>query len=334
MATPGDSMISAGIDAGTESYCIVAIEDEEVVYEIEIPTTKVRQNPEIVIENLRECGAEIAAGLSGYGLPIKKFSELDDVDIFLMTLNFEPEQRVGLRRIIEKMKEMDYDLYTIPGVIHLQTIPRWRKINKIDVGTYDKLCSAVLAVYQLSKGANFEDLNFVLAEIGHFNSFLAIKNGKIVDGIGGSSGFPGYGSIGSLDSELAYLLGEFPKKLIYSDGLKDYDWDVLAEYVLKGLRSVEVSIGKADLCMLSGRFAAEVKEYIEEFYEVEILKGFGKGKQSAQGAAIIANAIGGGKFKDLVRRMDIFNAKGTVFDYITQDVMKFLKLGMERRVRF
>ncbi len=328
-------MISAGIDAGTLSYDIVVLDGDRVIYEASLSTDDVRRNPELILKELESCNAEVAAGLSGYGMPIKRFSELDEVDVFLMTLNFERNRTLGLRKIVELVKSKKFNLYTIPGVIHLPTVPRWRKINKIDMGTADKLCSAVLAVYQLSQDVPLEKQNFVLAEVGYFNAFIAVKEGRIVDGLGGTSGFPGYGSIGALDAELAYLLGKFPKDLVFSGGIRNLGDDatsVLAEFVLKGLRAVEVSVGKAELCVLSGRFAEDVRKFVEEHYDVVVLKGFGKGKQSAQGAAIVANAIAGGEFKKIVDHMKIFDAKGTVLDYITPDVMEYLRKGMIGRV--
>ncbi len=330
-------MTVAGIDVGTISYDIVAIDNGEVVYEESLRTEDVRRDPYLLVDVIEKCGAKVTAGLSGYGMPVKRFSELDEVDVFLMTLNFEQERSLGLRKIIEIVRERDLDLYTIPGVIHLPTVPDWRKINKIDMGTADKLCSAVLAVYQLSSDFPLEKQNFVMAEVGYFNAFIGVRGGRIVDGIGGSSGFPSYGSIGALDSELAYLIGDFPKEMIFCGGIKSFveekypEKEVLAEFVLKGLRAVEVSVGKADVCVLSGRFAKDVKKVVEEYYDVVILRGFGVGKQSAQGAAIIADAINGGKFRGIVDHMKIFDARGTVLDYITKDILKFLRRGMERK---
>jgi len=333
-------MIAAGIDPGTSSYEIVAIEGEKVVYTSTLPTKEVRESPNKLIDEIAKSGAEIIAGLSGYGLPIKKFSELDDVDIFLMTLNLEKEASIGLRKLVEIAKSENLNVYTVPGIIHLPTVPTWRKMNKIDIGTADKLCSVVLAAYELSKEVALHDLNFILAEVGYgFNAFIAVKEGMIVDGVGGTSGFPGYSSLGSMDSELAYLIGSFPKKLIFSGGVKNFarDWnmkekefEILAEFVLKGLRVVETSVDKAEFCILSGKFARSIKKYISEHYQTRILRGFGKGKQSAQGAAIIANGIAGGEFKGIVEHLKIFEAEGTVLDYITSDIVNYLKEGLKR----
>lgn len=335
-------MISAGIDPGTGSYEVVAVEEGRVVYRKSVSSDLVRQNPELLVSLIEESNAEISAGLSGYGLPVKHFSEVDEVDILLMTLNFEAERAIGLRKVISLVKEKNLNLYTIPAVIHLPTVPPWRKMNRIDLGTADKLCSAVLAVAKFSEEEEITKLNFILAEIGEgFSAFIAVKNGRIVDGMGGSSSFPGYSSLGAMDAELAYLIGEFPKRLIFSGGVRSFaeDWkmnesekfNILSEFVLKGLRAMEVSTN-ADFYVLSGKFAPDVlKRLRNEEKEVKILGGFGKGKQSAQGAAIIANAIAGGEFKEIVEYMRILEAKGTLLDYITSDLMDYVKKGLTRR---
>jgi len=335
-------MISAGIDPGTGNYEVVAVEEGRVVYRKSVSSDLVRQNPELLVSLIEESNAEISAGLSGYGLPVKRFSEVDEVDILLMTLNFEAERAIGLRKVISLVKEKNLNLYTIPAVIHLPTVPPWRKMNRIDLGTADKLCSAVLAVAKFSEEEEITKLNFILAEIGEgFSAFIAVKNGRIVDGMGGSSSFPGYSSLGAMDAELAYLIGEFPKRLIFSGGVRSFadDWkmsesekfNVLSEFVLKGLRAMEVSTN-ADFYVLSGKFAPDVlKRLRNEEKEVKILSGLGKGKQSAQGAAIIANAIAGGEFKEIVEYMRILEAKGTLLDYITSDLMDYVKKGLSRR---
>ncbi|WP_202319474.1 DUF1464 family protein [Archaeoglobus neptunius] len=335
-------MITAGIDPGTGSYDVVALEDRRVTYRATIPTRVVRERPDELIAALEDSGAEVIAGLSGYGLPVKKFSELDEVDVFLMTLNFDRKKAIGLRSLVEMVRKKDVPLYTVPAVIHLPTVPSWRKMNKIDLGTADKLCSAVLAVAKISEDEEITRLNFVLAEVGEgFNAFIAIKNGRIVDGMGGTTSFPGYTSIGALDAELAYLIGEFPKSMIFSGGVKSYakEWglndsetlDVLAEYVMKGLRSMEVSVNP-DFYVLSGKLAGDLLRRIRDRSgkDVMLLRGFGRGKQSAQGAAVIANAIAGGEFREIVDYMRILEAKGTVLDYITSDIMEYLRRGMER----
>jgi len=338
----------AGIDPGTSSYEIFILKDEKPLKKIEIPTKEVRNDPGIFKEILLEIDADLIAGLSGYGMPVKRFSELDERDVFLLTLNTDPKATMGMRMLVEIAKELDLNLYTIPGVIHLPTVPEYRKINRIDMGTADKLCSAVLGIYQLSKESDSE--SFVLTESGFgFNAFIAVRNGKIVDGLGGSSSFPAFSSLGAIDGELAYLLKPFPKEMLFSGGVRSYlrdrgkriesikdmpqealQW--FAEYLMKGVRAADVSC-KAEKILFSGKnFSYDeltriLREMAENFgYECEELKGFGIAKQSAEGAAIIANGIGGGGFREIIEKAEISNAKGSVLDYITSDVRRYLRI--------
>ena len=346
-------MLFAGIDPGTSSYEVFLLEDEKPLGKEEIPTEVVRKRPEVLVDLLKELSPDVAAGLSGYGMPVKRFSELRKEDIFLMTLNTEKEATMGMRALVETLvevaKRLDLEIYTIPGVIHLPTVPEHRKINRIDMGTADKLCSAILGIHQLLT-EGFSEATFILLESGFgFNAFIAVKDGRIVDGLGGSSSFPGFSAMGAMDGELAYLLGNFPKDMLFSGGMRsflrdkgkevesirDLDEEAIecfSEFLMKGVRSIDPSC-KADRILLSGNnFAYDLlekhfREKSEDFgYSCERLRGFGFAKQSAEGAAIIANGIGGGSFKEIVEKTGILKARGSVLDYITSDVRKYLRI--------
>ncbi|MEM4702401.1 MAG: DUF1464 family protein, partial [Archaeoglobaceae archaeon] len=63
----------AGVDAGTRDYEIVVLNKGDCeVYKFE--TGKIKDNPSDFLETLRSIEADTIAGLSGYGLPIKKFT--------------------------------------------------------------------------------------------------------------------------------------------------------------------------------------------------------------------------------------------------------------------
>ncbi len=339
-------MAVVGIDAGTSSFEIVAMEGDRPLDRRTFPTSEVRKNPKIVLKVLEEVDAEIIAGLSGYGLPVKRFSELDDRDVALMTLNFD-ETLMGVRRIIDIIRKSDLGgrTWTIPGIIHLPTVPEHRKLNRIDMGTSDKLCSVALAMYQFSKeGIPFERQNFVLVEAGYgFNAFVAVKGGKIVDGIGGTTGFPSFSSLGALDGELAYLLGDFPKSMLFCGGIRsllkekgievermedlpDFAVEWMCEFVVKGIRAVGVSLKDYEV-VVSGRFFDIFLKDFVDFSGIKAVKleGFGFGKQSAEGAAIIADGLAEGKFVNIVDWLEIKKAKGTVLDYLTSDVRRFVR---------
>ncbi|MFO7966984.1 MAG: DUF1464 family protein [Archaeoglobaceae archaeon] len=337
-------VIAAGIDAGTETYQVYAIENGRECFSQTMETSRVKKDPELIFDALEKSGAEAIAGLSGYGLPVKSFTDLTDEDIAFMTLSREKEASVGLRSLIEVARSKGINIKTIPGVIHLPTVPEVRKINKIDMGTPDKVCSAALALEQLGEEAEYGEQNFILVEAGSgFNAFIAVEEGKMVDGIGGTLGPLAYRSMGCLDGELAYLLSPFPKSMVFNGGLKNYfgmteapeelpedamEW--LAELIFKGIRAVETAIGNRDPLKIitSGRFFSipqfrKVFQEAGEDYHYRIM-GLEEDKQSAKGAAIIADGLARGQFEELVEHLELKNAGGTVLDYIAPEVKKYL----------
>lgn len=336
-------VVAAGVDAGTETYQVYAMDNGQECFSYIVETSRVKKNPELIFDALEKTRAEAVAGLSGYGLPVKNFADLTDKDISLMTLSREKEASVGLRSLIEMAISRRININTIPGVIHLPTVPEMRKINKIDMGTPDKVCSVALALDHLllSEGTEYGQQNFILVEAGSgFNAFVAVEGGKIVDGIGGTSGPLAYRSTGSIDAELAYLLSPFPKSMVFNGGLKNYlgrtegpeelpedviQW--LVELMFKGIRAAETAIrSKSIKIIASGRLFSvprfrKVFQEAGEDYEIVDLHG---NKQSARGAAIIADGLAKGQFAGLVEQMEVEKARGTVLDYITPEIKKYL----------
>ncbi|GAH98933.1 unnamed protein product, partial [marine sediment metagenome] len=96
-----------------------------------------------------------------------------------------------------------------------------RKINKLDMGTVDKMCIGVLGVYDQAKKLNipYSEVSFILVEMGFgYNAVLGISEGKIVDGIGGTTGGIGFLTAGGMDAELMQLVGNWEKVDIFTGG--------------------------------------------------------------------------------------------------------------------
>ena len=154
-------------------------------------------------------------GPAGYGLPLVPAEQVGERELALMVLvrADEPEARVGIggmRAIMRALIAAGLPLVFGPGAIHLPTIPAYRKWNRIDLGTADKVASAALCIADQSRrlGVDFADTSFVMLELGGaFSAALAVDGGRIVDGIGGSAGPIGARACGALDAEVAYLLG-------------------------------------------------------------------------------------------------------------------------------
>ena len=175
-------------------------------------------------------------------------------------------------------------MWFTPSVVHLTTVPKYRKANKIDMGTSDKVLSAVLAVKNQAERLKirYDETNFILLEIGFaYTSALAIRNGQIVDAMAGTAGFPSYLGMGFVDSELTYALAntvkDFSKLMLFTGGcasvagidpskpIEEFvntaksnekvraGYDLMMESIVKDAASLLPSIKPKEV-MLSGRF--------------------------------------------------------------------------------
>ncbi len=227
-------MVTAiGIDPGTKSMDLFGFDDEtdEVIIDRTIPRSEVTKNPKIVLDAILETDKNIDAiiGPSGYGLPMVKASETEDEEINIATFITQEDLArglniVGLRELMFLMKKSDLNIWFPPGVIHLPTVPEHKKINRIDMGTADKVFTAVSGIKDQAEKycIDYTETSFIILEIGFgYTAALAIDDGKIVDGVGGSVGGLGYMGMGGMDGELAYAIAnttEFSKTLLFNGG--------------------------------------------------------------------------------------------------------------------
>lgn len=259
----------------------------------------------------------------------------------------------GLRKLLLMMREACLNAYPVPSVILLPTVPAHRKVNKIDMGTADKTCVAAFAVWDHAReyGVSFEEASLICVEMGFgYNAALAVEDGEIIDGVGGTIfPGPGYLSAGQMDGEVAYILGGFSKIKLFEAGTtfiaservmepEDFcaslekdtcqlAWQSMVEGVVKAVGMLLTSFkNKPKEILLTGRLTRVQK--LSENLEETLNEKFGiktrrpkhafaeRAKEAAQGAALIANGIGGGKYSRLIDVMKIREAKGTVLDYI------------------
>jgi len=336
-----------GIDPGTKSFDICGLEDDAVILDTSISTNDVLKDPELLSDVITETKADLVVGPSGFGIPVTGIKDIGERELFLMSLIKKDDRKsiLGLRASINKMKQKNLPVFFIPGVVHLPTVPYHRKLNKIDMGTADKLCCAALGIRDqaLRLDINYSETSFILLEMGFgYTAAVAIKDGKIVDGIGGSTGNIGFLSLGGMDAELAYLLGGFNKELIFRGGIEMLakkpeklmeNEDALSAYLegsVKDILALTSSVKPQEI-LASGRMSRvkglfdELKKRID--FPVRRLEGFAvkNVKEAAQGAALIANGLAGGKYSELVDVMRIREAKGTSLDYILLSEIEALK---------
>nr|MDO8078133.1 DUF1464 family protein [Candidatus Freyarchaeota archaeon] len=340
-----------GIDPGTGSWDFVGLEDGEVILDTSIPTKNIVSNPSLVIDVVKSVGSlDLVVAPSGYGLPLTKIGELDEKKSFLLTLKRGDERKlIGLNEVIKLLIDEKINGYFIPGIKHLPTVPKHRKVGKIDMGTSDKLCSAALALYEESsrQKKRYEEVSFILVEMGSgFTAVIGVKNGQIVDAVGGAEGCIGFLACGGLDAEVAYLLGGFDKELLYTGGaayIAGYDglspqefgmmterderfkmaWEALLESTAKDVAAINLSVEDPTQILLSGRLSRiekirkELGRRLSHIADVRRVEGFTRiAKEAAQGAALIADGLAGGKNRELVDSLKIREASGTVLDYI------------------
>jgi len=194
----------------------------------------------------------------------------------------------------------------------------------------------------------------VLLELGGaFTAALAIEEGRIVDGMGGSSGPLGARAVGALDGELAYLLGPALRKdTLYSGGALDPDgtvdmtdlrtlwasaahaegWTALFEATVKAVRALLVSVPEPHEVVVSGRLArlpelvATLGSSLGAVAPVVPLVP-GQASAAARGGALLADGLAGGRNVALIDVLRLRESTGTVLDYLRVAGAEEIALG-------
>ena len=354
-----------GIDPGSKSWDFFGLDEDKIILDTSLPSKDLIKEPQSAIDIIKSIkDIDLMVAPSGFGLPLKDLHELTEKDIFLTLLKFEKKDQnklIGLGDILRLIQKEKIKAIIVPGVKHLPTVPKYRKINKIDMGTADKLCSAVVGIRDQMERYDFEpeDTNFIMVEIGYgFTAVLAIENGQIIDGIGGSN-IMGFRACGSLDGELAYLIKEIHKKNIYKGGfasitenpdlkleeilsLADHNEQVklaLDAYIscvkkaVFGISSSFASNHKIKEVLLAGRGAElsiikkRLIHSLKDIAPVRIMNSYSHhAKRAAQGACFIANGLLEGNYKHIINNLRIKEASGSLLDdiYIPFDKNKLL----------
>jgi predicted butyrate kinase (DUF1464 family) len=336
-----------GIDPGTVSFDLCLLDDDKVIFEDSIPSTVVAERPEDLAEKCLSLKPGAIIAPSGMGLPNRHFNELSQRELFELTLVREGEHVPvldGMKKFLSLVKGT-FDILFVPGIIQLPTVPRWRKFNKIDMGTADKMCIGALSVETVSrkKGVSYAEVNHVVVELGGgYNAVITVEKGRIVNGIGGTL-FPGPGfmNAGAMDGEIAYLLGGFEKTLLFEGGanylankhdlsIEDFTPESYPEAFQAFVEGVLFAVGSQRALLdsgevyLSGRLTRyenilhPLKPRLEKLgYTVSKLPTLSnKSKAAAQGYAVVGNGLYGGCYQPLVKHMMIDKAEGSVLDYV------------------
>jgi len=337
-----------GIDPGTGSFDFFGMDGERVILDVTVPVSDVARNPKVLLDTIRSVfPLDMIVGPSGYGLPPTPIKDIAERELTLMV----PDDKSiplydGIRMVIRLMQSEGFPVYFTPGVIHLATVPAYRKVNKMDMGTADKVCCAALAIRDQAEclGINYAETSFVMVEMGYaFNAVIGVEGGKIVDGLGGTSGGGGFITVGNMDAELAVRLGDFPGVVLFSGGAKDISgkddltpeelaqehqrypaaWHMLLESVAKGVAAMMVAVEQPREILLSGRLsripqiAEALTARLSRFGQVRrVGRRAQVAKEAAEGAYIIGEGLSGGQYRGIVDALELNKAAGTMFDHV------------------
>jgi predicted butyrate kinase (DUF1464 family) len=337
-----------GIDPGTLSIDLFGLDDGAPFLERSFPTPDVARDPGPLVAALEAARPlDLVAGPSGYGLPLVPIERVGPAEERLL---FLPDGRGrsplgGLVALARRLAQARLPVVFLPGVVHLASVPAHRKLNRVDLGTADKLCAAAFAIDDQARRGSLalRDTSFVLVEMGAaFTAVLSVAGGRIVSGQGGSAGPIGLRGPGALDGEVACLLRDVSKSAVFTGGVAfaagaaDASPEALAtldtpaarvarEALLEGVvRSVAgeiAAVGTPREVLLSGRlarvpaFADPVAERLSRFAPVRRLEP-GTVKEAARGAALLADGLAGGRHEGLVDAIGLREASGSVFDHL------------------
>src|SRR2546425_1382503 len=181
-----------GMDPGTVSIDLGGLENGTVFLDRSFPTAAALADPGAFVALLTDEGSlDRIAGPSGSGLPLVRAREATGEDLRLAFLAAEGEAGGigGLRALARTLARSGLPVVFTPGVIHLTSVPEHRKINRVDMGTADKVCVAALAIAEQAErfARPLDEVSLVLLELGGaFTAVIAGAGGEIVDGAGGA----------------------------------------------------------------------------------------------------------------------------------------------------
>ncbi len=349
----------AGIDPGSVSFDLCVLQDGQPVLEQVFESGSLADDPGRLLDALGVHGPfDLIYGPSGYGVPLVAAADVDERHLAQMVL-VRPDERgagvgiMGMRTLIRELARSGLPVVFGPGVIHLPSVPPYRKYNRIDLGTADKVCSVAYAIVDQASRMQIGcgETSFVLVELGGaFTAAVAIAAGRIVDGAGGSSGPIGVRASGALDGELAYLLGpSLSKHTLFTGGaLGSVDavglaalwnepaymegWTALLDAAAKAVRGLAGNVPKPREVVVTGRVAridgamASLAAALADVAPVRALVA-GAASTAAHGGAILADGLTDGRHADVVAALGLRDASGTVLDHLRVAGAEAIRLG-------
>jgi predicted butyrate kinase (DUF1464 family) len=323
-----------GTDPGTSSLDLLLLSDGAVVDQVRLQPEQLREDPEVLSALLaRWAPIDLVAAPSGYGLPLVwggAFTEDHMEQISLV----RPDERgrdagvIGFRSWVRAFLRSGAPLIFLPGGYHLTTIPAYRKVRTVDLGTADKVAVAALALwFDAAASGDFAHSTFAVVEVGSaFTAMMVVYRGQIVDASAGTCGPMGLRSGGAWDGEVAYWSSPLRKADLFRGGLADLGDlgpPAYRESIYKHATALQAST-PFEQVYLSGR-GLEQPEIIR--LTADALALFGRisplpmlpgawVKHAAQGSAILADALAGGRFAPVAESLRLRSAAGSVWNVL------------------
>ena len=323
-----------GTDPGTSSLDLLLLEDGRVLDQARLLPDQLKIEADILSRLLeRWAPIDLIAAPSGYGLPLIRGHEFNEDHIDQMSLVRRDDRGrstgvVGFRNWVRAFVRSGVSLIFLPGGLHLPTIPVHRKANAVDLGTPDKVAVAALALsFDAAEWGGFDHSTFAVVEIGTaFSAVLVVARGQLVDSSAGTRGPLGLRSGGVWDGELAYARSPLAKEDLFHGGLADLRAigpGAFRESLLKHTAGLK-AVTPFERIYLSGR---GLEQPVVMSLTLEALTPLGRliplpslsgawVKHAAQGAALLADGLAGGRHRSIVDSLRIESASGSIWDAI------------------
>src|SRR5882762_7347680 len=289
-----------GIDPGTVSIDLCGLDDGRLFLDRSWPTAEALADPARFVAALEAAGPlDLVAGPSGYGLPLMRVQDATEEDLRLAFLAAPGETGGigGLRNLVRALARSALPVVLTPDVVHLPTVAAHRKVNRVDMGTAEKVCAVALAVSEQAQRLRHpvSNVSLVLLELG------------------------GAATIAGWDETTAS-----PERLAQpATAAEQVARDALVESAVKTAVALATAVPSPREFVLSGRLARveplalAIRARLEAFAPTRLLEGFAhRAKEGAQGAALIADGLAGGANRELVERLAIREAQGSVLDHL------------------
>jgi len=360
---------AAGIDPGTGTFDLVVVEGGRVLHASSYPAEYVSSGGHAeLVREVESYQPDVVIGPSGYGTPVVCSEEIANPRLFaervLLLSGYHPEGSrefsarggevyVGVLRLVEELWKSSLNACYMPGVIHLRTVAPFKKLNRIDMGTVDKLAAAFYVAWALSKTEELSDINVIVAELGYgYNAALSLESARIVDGHGGTVVSNSLLSIGGLDAEIPSMLGRWSRALNYAGGVLsmcgasgidealsrggecETALDSMVYSLVKTIYALKMGSDKR--VFLTGRLS-RVRKVVEKIsaYGIrpEVVEGEASVKEAAVGYALLGEGLMGGASAGLFSHMGIAEACGGTVDWVRHPEFAAVRRAFHEAVR-